>query len=889
MNRATLKLVSLCALLGFLPSLAFGQGGGGGFRSSISRDFRKEEKSQSPGFEILNRSISNHAIASTLASNAGEINRTVESLMESLFYSIMDQTATIKMSDTLNARASYEREVQPTGIGSYVVYDRFKIGPDLIKPLGEIRALPLTFRNQNNLFLTNVSYRSDAQRKANSQTRSGWREFANNWFGAVPFLTRILPPSFNPEELYDPISYLGTPFLFPNNYQQALQMPLGTVRSYGLSGSAGVSIDTAGKVAQDIQESLNLGDLTLSIPVGTFLEGEHRISILHTRDNEIWLAVSEIRQFGGILNFSLGERYQLLQKLVSWWTGSVATIAPIDFELERSKILQKDELYTFDLSKSGAQEALNKALNGDLSLAKAQSSMPAQADESGVHFEFRRISDRGEDSTRQARSFFVLQSQKRATINNGENTLLDGVGQTVSLEAEHAVQDRDWNVLTGAETVDVNFRFSLPVLKKVKSDQTFYRLADTDETNYLVANIKIIDRFHDTRDFERSVNMLRSFSHLTLDSVPKLPIYAEDLEAQLLRQQAFINPMETAFRKDVSPTHLGRFEAFSHVYIDQETIKYIGKLDPSAFWQAYAASFHKDQGFWGREGQVRGSTFYLHWLGSFAVMPTRLFNFDTGYSDLVYEGQRLYSALQTIAEATEPLEIIEAYRQLMDTRHPAELLNTLNELSPVEIPVVVGLSTSADNNKGDTEDMKKTKATFAKLNNKQLQSNVSIPTLKRNQSAEEKLAAFTPGGYKDDGDIPNLRKLTLTVVRLPPDPTPRLFAHMEVSGAKEDADRMQAYVRVEENGPLSLGRFVLGEEVKNIRWVGKKNEGGELRQVYELELNGASGLAQADFFDKALNDKGAFDLYMSVSNQEDNWSQEHKLSFDIQNGLLQAF
>jgi hypothetical protein len=881
--------ISLFALLGLFSSLAFSQDGGGGFRSTISRDFRKEEKSQAPGFEILNRSISNHAIASTLASNAGEINRTVESLMESLFYSIMDQTLSLRMSDTLAARASYEREVQPTGIGTYVVYDRFRIGPDMLKPLGQIRALPLTFRNQNNLFLTNVSYRSDAQRKANSQTRSGWREFANNWFGLVPFLTRILPPSFNPEELYDPISYLGTPFLFPNDYKQALEMPLGTVRSYGLSGSAGVSIDTAGKVAKDIQDSLNLGDLTLTIPFSPFLEGEHQISILHTRDNEIWLSVSEIRQFGGVMNFSLGERYQLLQKLVKWWAGSVATIAPIDFEFERSKILQKDELYTFDLGKDSAQEALNRALNGDLSLAKALSQMPAQADESGVHFQFRRISDRGEDSSRQARSFFVLQSQKRSTINNGENTLLDETGETVSLEAEHGIQDRDWNVLTGAETVDVNFRFNLPVLKKVENDQTFYRLTDTQETNYLVANLKIIDRFHDTRDFERSINMLRSFSHLSLDTVPALPIFAKDLEDQLRREQAFINPMETPFRKEVSPTHLGRFEAFSHVYIDQETIKYIGRLEPSAFWEAYASSFHKDRHFWGQEGQVRGSTFYFHWLGSFAVMPLRIFNLDIGYSDLVYEGQRVHSALQTIAHATEPLEIIQAYRQLMDTRHPTELLNTLNELSPVEIPVVVGLSTSADNSKGDTDDTKTAKVAFAKLNNKQLQSNVSIPSLKRNQSAEEKLAAFTPGGYKDDGNTPNLRRLTLTVVRLPPDPTPRLLAHVEISGVREDIDRMQAYIRVEENGPLSLGRFVLGEEVKNIRWVQKKGEGSDLRQVYELELNGSNGLVQSEFFNKALNNKGAFDLYMSVSNQEDNWSQEHKLSFDIQNGLLQAF
>lgn len=882
------RLVSILtiALLSSEPGSAQGPNQ---FSKSISRDFRAEEKSSAPGFEILNRSIQNHAIASSLASNAGEINRTVESLMESLFYSIMDQTLSMNMTDTLSTKASYEREVQATGIGTYVVFDRFRIGPEILQDLGAIKALPVTFRNQNKLFLTNVSYRSDAQRKANNQTRSGWREFANNWFGGLPLLTRILPPSFNPEELYDPISYLGTPWLFPKDYKQALEMPLGTVRSYGLSGSAGVGIDTAGRIARDVQESLNLGDLQLGIPFGTFLEGEHQISILHTRANEIWLAVSEIRQFGGITNFSLGEKYQLFQKLVKWWTGSIATIAPIDFEMERSKILQKDELYTFDLSKPAAQEALNSALNGDLTLTKAVSQKPALADESGVHFQFRRISDRGEDGTRQARSFFILQSQRRDRINNGENRLLDLNGEYVSLEAEHAIQDRNWNVLTGAETVDVNFRFSLPVLKKVQGGQTFYRLTDSDEPNYLIANIKIIDRFHDTMDYRKSIEILRRFSHLELNTVPDIPLYAKDLEDRFVREQAFLNPNDIPFQKDVPPTHLGRFEAFSHVYIDQETLKYIGRLSPEAFWSAFATSYGKEEGFWGKEGVVRGSSYYFNWLGSYALMPFRLFNLDTGYADFVYEGQRILRALQTISVETEPLAIIKAYRELMDTRHPAELLNTLNELAPLEIPVIVSISTSADKNKGDTDNMQAAKTAFAKLNNKKMQSETPIPTLKRRQNAEEKLAAFTPGGYKDEKEVPNLRRLTLNVVDVAPNPLPVILAQFEVTGVREDLDRMQAYLRIEENGPLTLGRFVLGEEVKNIRWVGKKGSDDDLRQIYEMELNGTNGLIEAGYFDKALAGKGAFDLFVSVSNQEDNWSQEHKLSFDIQNGLLQAF
>ncbi|MBC7659722.1 MAG: hypothetical protein H7249_08430 [Chitinophagaceae bacterium] len=878
-------LSSLLFLLTSQTSQA--QGDLGGYRPTISREFLKEQSSSASGFEILNRSIQNHAIANSLAANAGEINRTVESLMQSLFYSIMDQRATLTVSDTLKGGVDYQRVVQATGIGTYVVFDKFRIGPEIIEPLGNIKGLPLTFRDQNKLFLTNVSYRSDAQRKANAQTRSGWREWANNWFGALPFLTRILPPSFNPEELYDPISYLGTPFLFPKNAEQALQMPLGTVRSYGLAGSAGAGIDAIGRTAKDIQESLNLGDLQFSIPFGPILESEHQISILHTRDDEVWLAVSEIRQLGAVFDVQLGKRYPIFKTLVGWWTGSIATIAPIDYEIERSKIMQKDDLFTFDLSKKDARDALNKALNGDVSMAKSMSSHEVQAQESGVHFQFRRNSVRGEDSSRHARSFFVAQSQKRARVNDGESIVTENDGDTVTLEAEHAIQNRDWNVLTGVETVDVNFRFGLPVLKKVQDGKSFYKIIETPEPNYLVANLRIIDRFQDTRDYAKSIKMLREFSSLKLEQAPTLPIYAKDREEKFLREQAFLNPMDNTFQKDVPPTHLGRFEAYAHVYINQNTLKNIGRLDPAAFWRAYAQAFGYDHDYWSKAAEDKTMPYYFNWLGSYAVMPLRLVNMDSGFSDYVYEGQGIKQALEVIANETKPEEILKGYRALMDTNHPAELLHALNILAPVEIPAVVGFTTSPDNNKNDTPDTTIVKKAFGRLNNRKIQTQARIPVLKRNQSAEEKLAAFTPGGYHDESDSPDLRVMTLSVRTVPPDPTPRLLARVEVTGTDEDRQgTMQGYVRVEENGPLQLGRFVLNEEVRDMRYIGRSSEKGEGSLIYELDLSGPNGLSKSDFFDKAFKEKGAFNLYFSVSNHEDNWGQEQKISFDIQNGLL---
>src|SRR5690606_31425936 len=132
----------------------------------------------------------------------------------------------------------------------YVVVDRFQMGPDFLRELGKVRGLPLTFNGQSQLFVTNATYRSNASRKAEEQKAGFWTELFANWFGILPFLTNILPPSFNPLELYDPVTYLKTPFLFPSTIDHALELPIGNIRSYGISGGASLAVDTAGRSAR---------------------------------------------------------------------------------------------------------------------------------------------------------------------------------------------------------------------------------------------------------------------------------------------------------------------------------------------------------------------------------------------------------------------------------------------------------------------------------------------------------------------------------------------------------------------------------------------------------------------------------------------------------------
>lgn len=886
----------ICLFLVMTARLGFGQS------SEIFKDFRQpSEQSRSANVEILNRSIQNRALATGLASNANSINRSVEDLMESLFYSIMDQNVSWTASDSLNLTTAYRRDVEETSIGTYVVIDHFRFGPDFFREVGKVRGLPISVQNQSNVFLTNVTYRSDALRKSESQQVGRWRELANNWFGALPFLTGILPPSFNPEELYDPISYLQTPFLFPSDSDESLEMPIGNVRSYGIAGSTGPGLDLVGRSIKDLQDDLSLSDLTLKLPLSAFYEGQHQISVLRARDNEVWLALTEIRRLGALLNIEIGKRYQIFQKVFKWWAGVPATIAPVDFDLERSTIWQIDEMYSYDLTKETARKALNDALNGKLAMSRKYGKLQDTDEllENGVIFQFRRFSTKDEDTTQQGRSLYVLQNQRQRQLDVGESSTRDREGEFFSLDTEQIIQDRDWNVLVGAETVEYKLKLSVPITKEhVPTESgkrtTVHKLDLTQEEPLaLFAGLKIIDNFHDTRDHNRLLGIIRTFAGLEMTTLPDIPMYAKDLEQRYIQEQALSNPMDEAFRKQVPTTNLGKLEANAQIYFSHDLMLEIAKKSPAEFWRNFAIAFAVDPIYWAEQGPDPSWGYYANWMTSYALMPLRLMNLQSEFSDFVLETSRVRAALDQLIDTNDPMRIVTAYRDLIDTSHPAELVHGLALLVGNDrLPINVSFSSSTSEKREDSPDTRLAKKEFSKINQRSFRTSTPMPPIKRNQTVEEKLAAFSPGGFRNPKRLPKLQRLTLYLEEKQ-DPEAK-FSHQElvaelmVQDPPSRKEKLPIYLRIEQAGVINVGRFVLTEELRDLEPTPLSDARQRIGRVglYRLPLSGPEGLQKQDFLNQAILEGGAFDVFISLSDQGSSWTAEQNMSFVIENGLL---
>jgi hypothetical protein len=884
------KLVLGLLMIAGLPSELRSQS------SEITKDFQYERASKRASTDqAMSRLTPNRNLARGLASGVTSLNRTVDSLLESLFYGLMDQELRHDISDDAALVANYRRDVHPTGLGQYVVTDTFRLGPNFLKELGKIRGLPVTFQNQTQLFITNTSLRSDALRRAEADRNPFWRELLSNWFGALPLLTRVLPPSFNPEELHDPVGYLQTPFLFPRNVEEALAMPIGTVRSYGLAGTTSLAIDLKGRTFTEWQKKLQLADLDLRLPLSLFHEGEHRISILRRTQDEVWLALSELRRLGQGLGTDLGKTYQAFQTVFGWWSGVPAPIAPVDFELQKARNIRIDELYSFDLREALAQVAFTDALRGKLSKARDFSGQnPQSRIAPGVRFHFRRLSTRRETNLQKGHSFYVAQSQRDDQIGLGESKTVDPQGEFLTLDAEHEIEDRNWNLLVGAENLEFRHRLSIPVRKEtLKGRPDRYKLDITAENPlYMTASLRLIDNFVDTRELHRTFKLLRIYSGMPLEELPDIPTYAADVRRELLLQQALANPMNEISQREVTPTYLGRMTAFVHIYFAHDTILQLAQKPSAELWAAFAKAFDADPQAWQEEGVDPGFSYYINLLGSYLALPLKLLNTETTYPDLVLEAKRTHQAFQKVLKAREALDLQNAYQELLDTSHPVIFLQALHELAKgLALPVLVGIHAEAKRSSDDTPDTRQAKDLFASLDNKVFPSEWPIPPLKRDQSVEEKLASFDPSNLRSQRPLPQLQRLTLALDRYGrkrAKDDARLLAELTVQNPPLRSDTLTAYIRVEQHGAIDLGRFVLAEQLFALKPLPLDGQAGASQHflTYRLPLNGPDGLKDSAFFDQALSEGGAFDLIVSLSDDGEQWSAEQTLSFTIENGML---
>ena len=853
----------------------------------------------------INQIFKNPAFATGLASSADAINRSIESLMESLFYSLMDNEVKYPTTENSWVSLGVRRDVYSADKGAYVVVDRVGLGPRYSKELWNVQKLPIVLGAEGTVEVLDIYLRTDGQRIAEQVDLPYWRQAVNNWFGILPLLSAVLPPSFNQNEMYDPISLTEVPFVLPLSIEAFKAMPVGSIRSYNVSGGVHLTLSLETLADQKFRKALEkLEGLTPGLPYTVFKQGQHSINVLRRNGNTAWVGLRDSNRLGHSIAPVIGKTLFVFTGVIPFWQGLALNTFPVDLKIEFATSERFDVLYEYDLRNEVAQKTYLSAVRGEFTESyKAYIDEKEGRQKTGVKFHFTRNQSQIEDIVRNSRNFAVERQSRNQERTRAEIEIKDQLGTFHVLDAKQETEDTHWDVLVGSEEVRYRNTAEMKVVKVARPEnaalgsQHSYVFAVEKSPIRVTSNMVIQDRYADAEELAAYLEALRFFSALPIDDIKSIDDREEDEESYRRRSSFFDDGKRGLKRLHVTPTFLGRFSADAAVSFSTEAISRIAAKPENEMWAKFAESYGVDAQKWDTSESRNGFAVQGNWLLAAVSYPLRLFNVRFAGIDAIHESDRAIKALLELNRVQTPLEKQEAFFALFKTDYPQFLTRALLNLSDLDlVPRIVTLSTSP---KGAGSPGPK--ALFKALNGKVFKSAAEFAPPERYRIAEEELAAFYPGNLREQRRKPVMTELKLESRRLPPGSMARirkidpnssplkkhLYLRLLVRSL-EQGKNGKIFLRFEQTGKIQFAKLALAEKVIEIAPLPSRARGpaGLDTLSFETYLTGPLSPLTSFVFDQAIEIGGEFRLIVGSSQDGVIWSDEKSVKFRFENGKL---
>ncbi|MCX6126509.1 MAG: hypothetical protein NTV34_17375, partial [Proteobacteria bacterium] len=722
-----------------------------------------------------------------------------------------------------------------------------------------------------------------------------WRVAVNNWFGILPILETVLPPSFNANELYDPLRRIEAPFTFPMSKEAFEAMETGSIKSYAISGGINLGVETTEGMHgfKDIVTAGKSG-AELKLPYTIFRSGEYRVSVLKRDLNTAWVGITDTNRTGHRIESKVGKTYFLLSETIPYWKGLAAPIFPLDFSIEEAVSDLFGRVYSFDFRNTEAQSAYLEAVHGNL--ASGQLSWLRHREDkldTGVSFFYTKKEKRFETSIGAGLSLFVINKGSKRIHSDAEIEIVDPQGRFYILEARQNKDQKLWDILTGSSTSNYSAVTDLRVRKVIEgtpADPDKFRYDFVADLNPIetVLTLQTIDKFVETEDFQKYLTTIGSFTGIDLlGELPGIPIRDEEKLEQRRRTTAFETDLKKPLNLHTTPTHLGSFEGYASVHIRTTDLNRIADQPKDAMWGAFCRGFNISRnrcGIWQESAFSRD----LDRAGGVMATPLNLFDIFLSRLDALSEIEDAIDALQMFKRDADPTKKRDHLRRLLSTAYPLALAHALMELAgPENISRNVQLGTTPKGNGSEAA-----KSLFKAVNGRRFHRGPKDPEAARYDSTLDTESKFNPANVTFAGARPHIKRLAL--FREDEDPisgdtnltaVPRLSVRLYATRL-EDAPDIRIYVRVEQTGKVQLAKFKLAEQVFEvpIAEAGFDFEAGTSN--YLLRLTGPKAVIQSMILSEAISLGGTFRATFAVSTNGITWSDESHLDFRIDNGLL---
>ncbi len=852
----------------------------------------------------IDRLFRNPVLAAGLLSGADAINKSIDNLMESLFYNLLDNKLKYPLAGPINGNMAFTRDLYNARDGAYVVIDRFGLGPEYNREVYRYNDIPVLLGASQSSDVYDIYLRADPMRITESKTLPFWRAALNNWFGILPLLEAILPPSFNPNEMYDPLKRFETPFTFPLSVEAAQAMDIGSIKSYSINGGINLGLEI-GKGIHGFKDQVMTGQtsLEMKLPYTVFRTGEYRINVLKKDSHTVLVGVMDATRLGHRIETKLGKTYFLLSKTIPLWRGMPAAIFPLDFAIEEAVGDVFGRVYAFDLRNDEAKTAFIEAVHGNFAAAQI-SWLRAKEEklETGVKFSYTKNEKRYETGFGMGHNVYLTSRRTNRTHSSAEIEINDVSGRYFILEAKEDSDQKRWDMLTGRAETNVTLQADLMVRKVVEKElgedsiKSRYEFVAEGNPIDVTFNLSLTDKFVETEDLQSYLTLLSKFTQLSFDGLPQFAI--RDKDKQILRRRAgfFLHDNSDKHKLHVTPTHLGQFEGYASVKMTHDHLLSVAFLPRIELWKKFCEAFDVNDDekclLWERSLAWRN----LYRMNKYLTLPLRLIDYKIRPADAVDEIEQAVAALKQFGDSISPTEKQAALRELFATEYPLETVEALLLASDLgQIPRSCELQTKP---KGHAS--QEIKDRFKSMDGHRFTSEKPFPPALRYDTTKDTERKFDPANLAFAGSKPRVKKITLfkdtdskpqitptTKDEKPKTPAPLLATKIAVAKIG-GAERLSVYVKLEQSGRVQLAKLKLFEDVIDVPIHTNSTSTAPDRANFMIKLSGPSSLLANVVSEESMVNGGDFKLTLSISANGLIWSDEKSLEFRIEGGELKG-
>lgn len=847
-------------------------------------------------------------LASGLASGSTLINKSIDSIIESIFYNLLDNKIKVIKADQSGFFVETARHTYELPSGGYVLIDQFSLGPEYSKSLKIINGIPILLGVDGKVGVFDIYIRNDAMRVAENKKLPFFERFVNNWLGVLPVLSRTLPPSFNEHEMYNPVNVVRPPFVFPLTVKSFKQMKLGSIASYNISGGIRVPVLLHERLSTPIKNTLNsFVDFKAIFPYSVFIKGEYRINVLRKTTNIAWVGVTRINRHGHSLNTSIGRILSIFTKVFKGWGGVNILFFPVNMQYENSKVYEFHNLYEFDLSNPKSHQAYEDAVRGDFNLAYTQYLEYLQNQiTSGVYFYFN-LNDSSNVLNFNKKSYLLVMNNEIASNSkHSEIKIEDKDGNLYVLKVQKNLNNKFVDILTGKEFINFSFSSSIHVIKTDENslDQQYALHTDHPNPVEITASLEFKDNYVDAAEYKVYISKLRDFLLLPLATVPHIAYREQHLVTRYKAENVFANPTQLINKLHVVYTYLGKLGGSASIRLNYNLIKKICRSSIDHIWEAFAKAYDLDETYW---ASTQNRNLFINTLKKwiyYIYYPFKIVNLKILNIDFVHEVSSAVKALKLLNRALTKNDVsllVDSIYQLFDTEYPIALTKALVLLAGLdEVPRSVSFYTSP---KGKASSIIKER--FRSLNNKVFKSTAAdmINIEDRYYFIMDKLSKFMPSAVEDYFFKPIIRKVVVESRFAPFDNfdyyrdiqpaqiVPDIFFTIWAEGMSMIED-CYLYVKINTaSSKINLVNTVIGEEV--IRLTPQVLSVDELAEFknnnilkYQFWLSGYKSMLNIPELKDISDFTGMIKVYIAVSKNASIWSDQKEVIFYLKNGKL---